>query len=150
MNKIAWDFFPIMCDDIHVCWEKLASARSTKNTWPYYRYRETAGKLDLVAEDTGWLGLIYNLRLSTTMMRGQMIVFNHPNWPPSQEIDRLFDRLTEQNRMSSVYSLSIIKIRNNLIWLQNKWKYRFSYPIFYVTQSCHARGCYYHVIILCW
>ena len=27
MNKIAWDFFPIMCDDIRVCWEKLASAR---------------------------------------------------------------------------------------------------------------------------
>ena len=25
------------------------STRATTNTWPYYRYRETAGKLDLVA-----------------------------------------------------------------------------------------------------
>ena len=24
------------------------STRATTNTWPYYRYRETAGKLDLV------------------------------------------------------------------------------------------------------
>ena len=27
MNKIAWYFFPILWDDIRVCWEKLASAR---------------------------------------------------------------------------------------------------------------------------
>ena len=43
----------------------------------------------------------YNLWISITMMLGRMIVFNHPNWPPTQEIDRLFfDRLTEQNRRS--------------------------------------------------
>ena len=89
-----------------------------------------------------------------------MIVFNHPNWPSSQEIDRLFDRLTEQNRMSVVYTLSINKVINNVIRLQitelikanifrsifptvsstvihdtrvTFQKKKLSYPIFYVT-----------------
>ena len=28
--------------------ERSSQVRATKNTWPYYRYRETAGKLNLV------------------------------------------------------------------------------------------------------
>ena len=32
--------------------ERSSQVRATKNTWPYYRYRETAGKLNLVHHNT--------------------------------------------------------------------------------------------------
>ena len=53
----------------------------------------------------------------------------------TQEIDRLFDRQTEQNRMSVVYSLSINKIRNNLIWLRIQMKANIFRSIFATVSS---------------
>ena len=34
--------------------ERSSQVRATKNTWPYYRYRETAGKLNLVIAQITW------------------------------------------------------------------------------------------------
>ena len=69
------------------------------------------------------------------------------------------DRLTEQNRMSSAYSLSRNKIRNNIIWLQNKWKHIFlkvfsqQWAVLWYTCNLpvsHFRRRFYHILFSMW
>ena len=48
------------CATTFVFVERSSQVRATKNTWPYYRYRETAGKLDLVSVSSTSRRLIFH------------------------------------------------------------------------------------------